>query len=181
MSEVIGISGSLRQGSYNTALLRAAADLFPGRIEIGSIRGIPLYNADVEAEGVPEPVLELKRQLIDAEGLLLVSPEYNNSMPGVLKNAVDWLSRPSLDVRNVFRHKPVAVIGASPGGFGTVLAQNAWLSVLRGLGAKQWNGGRLMVSGAGKVFDDDRGLIDESVRKKLEHVVGDFLDSLSPP
>ncbi|NND56055.1 MAG: NAD(P)H-dependent oxidoreductase, partial [Xanthomonadales bacterium] len=133
MNTILGISGSLRKESYNSALLCAAEQLFPQVIEIGTIRDIPLYNADVESQAIPESVLELKSQLASAGGLLLVSPEYNSSVPGVLKNAIDWLSRPSLDIRNVFSGKPVAVIGASPGGFGTVLGQSAWLQVFRGL------------------------------------------------
>jgi NAD(P)H-dependent FMN reductase len=176
MSRILGISGSLRNGSYNSALLRAAKELFPETIEIGNIRKIPMYNGDVEAAGVPEAVLALQQQLINSTGLLLVSPEYNNSMPGVLKNAVDWLSRPSPGISNVFRDKPVALIGASPGGFGTILAQNAWLPVIRSMGARHWSGGRLMVSGASRVFDDDGILADESIRQRLEQYVKGFME-----
>ncbi len=175
MSKILGISGSLRQKSYNSALLRSARDLFPEVIVIGSIRGIPLYDGDLEITGVPPAVLELKQQLIDADGLLLVSPEYNNSLPGVTKNTVDWLSRPSLGVRNVFRDKPVALIGASPGGFGTILGQSAWLQVFRGLGAKHWSGGRLVVSNATRVFDDNGVLVDQSIRQRLEQFIEGFM------
>jgi NAD(P)H-dependent FMN reductase len=175
-SKILGISGSLRKGSYNSALLRATKELFPESIEIGDIRDIPMYNGDLETDGVPEEVVLLKQQLIGAEGLLLVSPEYNNSMPGVLKNAIDWLSRPSLDVRNVFRGLPVALIGASPGGFGTILGQSAWLPVFRSLGARQWSGGRLMVSGASGVFDENGAMVDESVRERLEQFTRGFLE-----
>jgi len=175
MTRILGLSGSLRQGSYNTALLNAAQVLLPAVIEIGSIQEIPLYNGDVETTGTPGPVLQLKQQLADASGLLLASPEYNNSMPGVLKNTIDWLSRPSADLRDVFRGKPVAVIGASPGGFGTILAQSSWLPVFRSLGARQWSGGRLMVSGAGRVFDEQGVLSDDSVRQRLDQFINEFV------
>ena len=175
MTRILGLSGSLRQGSYNTALLNAAQVLYPGVIEMGSIQDIPLYNGDVESAGTPGPVLQLKQQLAGASGLLLASPEYNNSMPGVLKNTIDWLSRPSSGLRDLFRGKPVAVIGASPGGFGTILAQSSWLPVFRILGARQWSGGRLMVSGAGRVFDEHGVLSDDSVRQRLDQFINEFI------
>lgn len=175
MNRILGISGSLRKSSYNSALLRAAQGLFPEEIDIGEIRAIPMYNGDLEDAGVPEPVLVLQKQLTDAAGLLLLSPEYNNSMPGVLKNTIDWLSRPSAAIKNVFRDKPIAIIGASPGGFGTVLAQSAWLPVFRSLGARQWSGGRLMVSSASRVFDQKGVLVDESVHQHLEQFIQGFL------
>ena len=120
MTRLIGISGSLRRGSFNTALLRAGAELMPEGTEltVETIRGIPLYDGDQEAaEGIPEPVVvALKDAIAAADGLLLVTPEYNNSIPGVLKNAIDWLSRPPADIGRVFGGKPVALMGASPGG-----------------------------------------------------------------
>jgi chromate reductase len=132
MTKILGLSGSLRKGSYNAGLLRAAAELAPDgvTVDIGSIRDVPLYDGDVEAtEGLPASVQRLQAQLKAADGLLLVTPEYNNSIPGVFKNAIDWMSRgPGMQL---FLGKPVAVMGSSPGGFGTVLSQNAWLTVLR--------------------------------------------------
>jgi chromate reductase len=175
VSRILGISGSLRKASFNSALLRAAKELFPEIIEIGDIRGIPMYDGDMEAAGIPESVYQLKQQIAESAGLLLVSPEYNNSMPGVLKNTVDWLSRPDPEIRNVFRDRPVALIGASPGGFGTILGQTAWLPVFRSLGARQWSGGRLMVSGASRVFDEKGLLADESVRQRLEQYLQGFM------
>src|SRR2546421_52203 len=104
MTKVLGISGSLRRGSYNSALLRAAARLMPedSTLDIASLRGIPLYDGDVEAQGIPASVSQLKEAIIAADGVLLVTPEYNNSIPGVFKNAIDWLSRPSSDIKRVF-------------------------------------------------------------------------------
>src|SRR5215468_8668845 len=114
---------------------------------VGSIRDIPLYDGDFEdTKGVPRPAQVLKDTIAAADGLLLVTPEYNNSIPGVFKNAIDWLSRPPADIPRVFGGKPVAIFGASPGGFGTVLSQNAWLPVIHTLGAELWSGGSLLLS-----------------------------------
>src|SRR6266850_1357760 len=164
---IIGIAGSLRKGSFNSSLLRAAAQaVSPAmRLEIVSIREIPLYDADVEAEkGVPDVVQKIKDRIASSNGLLLVTPEYNNSIPGVFKNAIDWLSRPPKDIPRVFGDRPVALMGATPGPGGTVLAQSAWLPVLRTLGTRPWFGARLLVSGAGKVFDDAGNLVNEQAR-----------------
>ncbi|HEX7029963.1 MAG TPA: NADPH-dependent FMN reductase [Gammaproteobacteria bacterium] len=179
MTTIIGISGSLRKRSFNSALLRAAVSLAPAGTEIRTrpIVDIPLYNHDVEtAEGVPEPVEQLKNAIAAADGLLICTPEYNNSLPGVLKNAIDWLSRPPDDIPRVFGGLPVMIVGASPGRFGTVLSQNAWLPVMRTLGARLWSGGRLMVSGASKVFDADGELVDEEIRERLRKLVGGFAE-----
>lgn len=177
MIKLVGVSGSLRKASFNTALLRAAAELMPDGVDltIGTIRSIPLYDADVEAdEGIPRPVAELKEAIAAADGLLLVTPEYNNSIPGVFKNAIDWLSRPPADIKRVFGGRPVALIGASPGGFGTILSQNAWLPVLRTLGVDLWSEGRLLVSHAQSVFDEGGTISDEKVREQLRTFVHGF-------
>ncbi len=176
MPRILGISGSLRSASFNTSLLRAALDVAPAEttIEIGSIAEFPLYNADVEAVGIPSPVQLLKAQLAAADGLLIATPEYNNSIPGVAKNAIDWLSRPPSDVPRLFRNKPIAIMGATPGQGGTILSQAAWLPVLATLGTSPWFGGRLRVSGAGKVFDADGKLIDDGVREQLRKFVEGF-------
>ena len=174
---IIGIAGSLRRGSFNAALLRAAAEaVSPAtRLEIASIREIPLYDGDVEAEkGVPDAVQKLKDRIASSNGLLLVTPEYNNSLPGVFKNAIDWLSRPAKDIARVFGDRPVALMGATPGSGGTILAQSAWLPVLRTLGTRPWFGARLLVSGAGKVFDAAGNLVDEHVRSQLKSFMAGF-------
>ncbi|MFL5289680.1 MAG: NADPH-dependent FMN reductase, partial [Rhodopila sp.] len=170
--------GSLRSGSYNTALLHAATRLIPegATLEVATIRDIPLYDGDLEAkEGIPAPVAALKDQIAAADGLLLATPEYNNSLPGVFKNAIDWLSRPPSDIGRVFGGRPVAVIGASPGGFGTSLAQNAWLPVLRTLGTVPWFGGRLMVSRAQGVFDAAGALTDATVEGQFRKFLEGFV------
>jgi chromate reductase, NAD(P)H dehydrogenase (quinone) len=175
---IIGISGSLRRGSYNTWLLRAAAQLMPDNVQlrIETIAGIPLYDGDLEAdEGIPHPVANLKEAVAAADGLLLATPEYNNSLPGVFKNAIDWLSRPPADIPRIFGGKPVALIGASPGGFGTVLSQNAWLPVLRTLGADLWSEGRLLVSRAQGVFDQSGTLTDAAIKDRLRGFLHSFV------
>jgi chromate reductase len=180
--KVVGLSGSLRRGSYNAALLRAAVDLAPARlsIEVGSIRDVPLYDGDVEAErGVPEPVRTLKERIAAADGLLLVTPEYNNSIPGVFKNAIDWLSRPPSDIPRVFQGKPVALMGATPGRGGTTLAHATWLPVLRTLGTQAWFGPRVYVSNAAKVFDADGRLVDEAVRSSITEFLARFSDFIA--
>ncbi len=177
MTTVIGLSGSLRAGSFNTALLRAAASLMPGdaQLLVKTIHGIPLYDGDVETtSGIPAAVRELGEAIANADGLLLGTPEYNNSIPGPFKNAIDWLSRIEDDAKPVFTGKPVAVIGASPGGFGTVLAQNAWLPVLRTLETRPWFVGRLLVSRVSGLVDAEGRLTDEATNKKLREFLAGF-------
>lgn len=178
MTKLIGLSGSLRQGSYNSSLLRIAASMMPtgSEMRIESIAGIPLYNGDDEtATGIPAAVARLKDAIASADGLLLVSPEYNHSIPGVTKNAIDWLSRPPADIRRVFGEKPVAIAGASLGGFGTMLSQNAWLSVFHTLGAELWSGGSLLLSRAGTAFDEKGDLKDAATRENVRHFIEGFV------
>src|SRR5499427_10924384 len=177
MTRILGISGSLRRGSYNTALLRAGAPLLDAgaELEIALLHGIPLYDGDLEAaEGLPQAVRDLKARVIACDGLLLATPEYNNSVPGVFKNAIDWLSRPVSDIPQVFADRPVALMGATPGMGGTLLAQAAWLPVLRTLQLRPWFGGRLSVSGARQVFDAQGNLIDEKIRNQVKVFISGF-------
>lgn len=183
MTKVLGISGSLRRGSYNSALLRAATRVMPpeSTLEIATIRGVPLYDGDVEAQGIPAAVTQLKEAIVRADGVLLVTPEYNNSIPGVFKNAIDWLSRPASDIKRVFGGKPFALIGTSPGPFGTVLSQNAWLGVLRTLGTQTWFGGRVAVARAANVFDESGAIKDPAIEEQLKQFLAGYVAFLRRP
>jgi len=177
MTRILGISGSLRAQSFNTILLRAAQALAPDGVvfDAATLHGIPLYDGDLEqGEGLPIAAAELKERVVAADGVLLVTPEYNNGIPGVFKNGIDWLSRPSSDIARVFGDRPFALIGASPGGFGTILSQNAWLPVLRTLGTRFWSGGRLMVSRAHLAFDENGAIRDEKLRAQLADFLAGF-------
>jgi chromate reductase, NAD(P)H dehydrogenase (quinone) len=122
--EIVGFAGSLRQASFNRALLRAAVQLAPAalKVTVHELAALPLYNADVEARGVPEPVALLRTAVRAADGLLIATPEYNHGVPGVLKNAIDWLSRPPR--ASALDGKPAAIMGASPGMTGTARGQS---------------------------------------------------------
>lgn len=177
MVTLLGISGSLRKGSLNTSLLQAAAAIPADgyQLETAGIQGIPLYDGDLEAsDGIPPAVTALKDRIIAADGIILFTPEYNNGIPGAFKNAIDWLSRPSSDTSRVFGGKPCALVGASPGNFGTLLSQNAWLSVLHTLGCRTFSEKRLMVSRAHTLFDADGKLTDEATEKRLADLLVAF-------
>lgn len=174
---IIALSGSLRTGSYNTALARALAELAPAgcEVEVATPRGIPLYDGDAEAaDGIPEAVAELKERVAASEGLVLVTPEYNQGVPGVMKNAIDWLSRPPSDVGRIFRGRPVALCGATAGGAGTRSAQYAWLPTLRGLGTRVYSEDTLLVSQAGQRFDESGRLVDEDLRDRARRLIEGF-------
>jgi chromate reductase len=175
---LIGFAGSLRKGSYNAALLRAIAELAAPTVQLeqATIAGIPLYDGDLEAaSGLPTTVRELQQKLANSAGLIIVTPEYNSSIPGVLKNALDWLSRGD-DAKRALGGRPVAITGASPGRLGTALSQAAWLPVFRALGMNLWPGARLHVSEAHKAFDASGKLVDDKVRSLLQEFVTGFAD-----
>jgi NAD(P)H-dependent FMN reductase len=181
---LLGISGSLRKGSFNTALLHAAARLLPADVtlDIRTLHGIPLYDGDAETTaGIPPAVTTLKDAFAAADGVLLATPEYNNGIPGVFKNGIDWLSRPPADTRRVFADKRIALLGASPGGFGTILSQSAWLPVLRALGTNPWFGSKLLVSGAAKVFDEHGTLNDAAMSTQLRQYLSGFVQFVRQP
>jgi chromate reductase, NAD(P)H dehydrogenase (quinone) len=182
VTRILGISGSLRSGSLNTRLLNAARELAPPGVEFetATLHGIPLYDGDLEQrDGIPATVSALKERIASSHGVILVTPEYNNGIPGVFKNAIDWLSRPPADIRRVFGGRPFALMGASGGGFGTVLSQAAWLPVLRTLGAVTWSGARLLVSRAGQVFDASGAVTDEELSRRITDFVAGFADFAS--
>lgn len=165
MIEVLGISGSLRAKSYNTMLLRAAMELAPqGMVIRPASIDLPLYNDDVRELGYPAPVSLLRTQVAQADAVLIATPEYNFSIPGVLKNAIDWLSRPP---DQPFNEKPVAIMGASTGRFGTVRSQNHLRQSFLFMNANVLNKPAVMVGDAAAQFDDNGRLTDTSTR---EHV-----------
>jgi chromate reductase len=182
MARILGISGSLRTRSYNTQLLEAARALAPPGVEFdtATLHGIPFYDGDVEQrDGIPASVDVLKERIVASDGVILVTPEYNNGIPGVFKNGIDWLSRPPADIARVFGGRPFALMGASTGAFGTLLSQAAWLPVLRVLGVKFWSGPRLLVSRAGQAFDAGGGIADEELRKRVAAFVSGFAEFTS--
>ena len=174
---VIGIAGSLRQGSYNRALLRAAAELAPSNgIELieHDPSPLPFYDADLEAAGDPEPVAKLRSAVREADGLLLATPEYNRGTSAVLKNALDWLSRPAL--ASVLRWKPVAIMGASSGRGGTRRAQQQLREALLFPGAHVPDEPEVAVPLAWEHFDADLELTNEQTRAALDSLLGSLAD-----
>jgi len=170
MSElrVVGIAGSLREGSFNRALLRAAIERAPDsmRVEAFDLKPVPMYDGDVEAEGDPETVAALKTAVREADLVILVTPEYNGSTTGPLKNAIDWASRPPRP--HAWDRKPVVVMGATPGRLSTVGAQEAVRVSLGKLNALVMPQPRLMIAGAGPLFDDELRLVDAETIDRLD-------------
>jgi len=172
---ILGIAGSLRHESYNRALLRAAARLTPpgAAVEIFERLGeIPPYNDDVRLRGMPAPVAELWQAIADADAVLVVTPEYNYGVPGVLKNALDWVSRPPAETP--LRHKPVAIMGASTGNLGTVRAQIALRQTFQFIESYVLLKPEVLVFRAAERFDDAGELTDETTRE----LVAQQLDAL---
>ena len=168
---ILGISGSVRRGSHNTELLRAAALSLPTGVELELFEGLadlPAYDPDLDVEPVPEPVARLRGAIADADGILIATPEFNGSIPGSLKNALDWASRPFPD--NALRGKPVAVVGASTSLYGAVWAQADTRKVLGIIGADVIDGD-LPVGYAHTAFEDSGHLSDPDLRAALEGMV----------
>jgi chromate reductase len=175
--KILGFAGSLRKASFNRGLLRAASQATPAgaELEIYDLLDIPLYNGDVEAAGVPQPVQEFAERVRAADAVLIASPEYNYGMSGVLKNALDWVSRAS--VRNPLRHKPVAIMGASGGNFGTARSQLQLRAVLASQ-IDAWTLGKpeVLVPRAGTLFDDLGNLEDDETRERVAALVAALVD-----
>lgn len=172
--EVLGLAGSLRQGSYNKAALRAASELAPAGMSIATfdLAPIPLYDEDVRQRGFPPAVEELRERIRAADALLIATPEYNHSISGVLKNAIDWVSRPP---DQPFDAKPIAILGASPGRTGTARAQSHLRQVLAALNGLVMNRPGVLIGDAGRMFDDRGRLVDPPTRELL----GTFLEALA--
>ena len=169
-------AGSLRAGSYNRALLRSAIETAPEgmTIEIVDIAAIPLYDADLEAVGMPEPVAALKRAIAAADGLLIATPEYNHGVPGVTKNAIDWASRPPRE--SPLDRKPVGIVGASPGMVGTARGQSQLRQAFEFTNSYCMPQPQVLVAHAHEKFDADGRLIDEKTREHLAKFLIAFAD-----
>ncbi len=177
---VLGIAGSLRRDSHNAALLRAAAEAVAGDVELtiyDGLRDVPPYDQDDDVEPAPEAVARLRRAIAEADAVLIATPEYNHSIPGQLKNALDWASRPF--PHSALRDKPAAVVGSSTGSFGAVWAQAELRKVLGASGARVV-GGELAVAKAGERFDADGALVDERLRERLREVVLALVEEAAP-
>jgi chromate reductase, NAD(P)H dehydrogenase (quinone) len=175
---VLGISGSLRRDSYNSGLLRAAADVLPSGVELevfDGLKAIPPYDADDDVDVAPAPVQELRKAIADADAVLIATPEYNASVPGVLKNALDWASRPH--ATNPLRGKPAAVVGTSTGMFGAVWAQSDARKVLSTIGARVVDR-ELPVPEAAERFDADGTLSDPEVEAQLSELLADLAEAV---
>jgi chromate reductase len=174
--KIIGISGSLRKDSYHTALLKAAAPIFEqegATFQIYDISDIPFYNGDVEDAGMPEPVTRLTDAISKADGLFFASPEYNRSVSGVLKNTIDWASRPPF--QSVFVNKLTAIISASRGPFGGVQSQANLREIMHGVMATVFSGKGFILPFAGEAIAEDGTLVDEQAGKMLTEYVKDYI------
>ena len=175
--KVLGISGSLRRDSHNTQLLRAAAELLPDGVELelwDGLKAVPPYDEDDDLVEAPAVVAELREAIAGADAILFATPEYNHSVPGQLKNALDWASRPL--ATSPLRNKPVAVVGASMGAFGAVWAQAELRKTLAATGARVIDG-EVAVGHAAQRFDERGRLVDENLREELGEVVETLADA----
>ncbi len=172
---ILGISGSLRKASLNTAALRACSEVLPPQVtmSIFDLSQIPIYNEDLRAQGLPEPVQQLREQIRAADALLIATPEYNFSIPGVLKNAIDWASRPP---EQPFDGKPIAILGATPGGLGTSRAQYHLRQVFVYLNGHLLNRPEVFISGAPNKFDADGQLTDAATAENLGKMLAALVD-----
>jgi chromate reductase len=181
---ILGFAGSLRKNSYNKLLLRAAASLLPesAQLELFDIGEIPLYNQDTEERGIPGIVQRFKEKIESADAILITTPEYNHSYPGVLKNAIDWASRPY--GHNSFDGKPVAVMSAAPGIFGGVAAQDQLKQVLIALNMRLVAQPAVIIASADCKFDLNNELTDADAKQFMKQLLANLVDltrKLTPP
>ena len=172
--KIVAFAGSLRKGSFNKSLLRAAKEDAPEgmEIEIFDLAAIPLFNADLEAEGDPERVTEFKEAIKKADGILIATPEYNHGMTGVIKNAIDWASRPAKDAP--IAGKPAGILGASPGRTGTVRSQEQLRQSLKSVNVHCMALPEFLLPRAREKFDEKGKLIDDSTRNHLKKYMESF-------
>ena len=178
--QLLGISGSLRDASYNTKLLRVAGRLLPDDVEFvvwDGLKAVPPYDEDDDRDPAPEGAQRFRDAIAGADALLFATPEYNSSVPGQLKNAIDWASRPL--ATNVLRNKPVAVIGASAGMFGAVWAQADLRKVLAATGARLVEG-EVAVGHAHTRFDEEGNLTDDNLVQQIDEVVQTLVAETQP-
>src|SRR3954470_12523954 len=178
--KVLAISGSLRHGSYNTMVLRAAQELFPNDVEFelyDGLKEIPAYDEDDDGPDAPVAAERFRSTLAGADAVLFATPEYNSSVPGQLKNALDWASRPI--ATNVLRNKPVAVVGASSGAFGAVWAQAELRKVLAAIGARVVDG-EVAIGHAHEQFTSAGRLVDPEIEQNLASVLRELIDVARP-
>lgn len=183
MTKILGIPGSLREGSYNAMLLRAAVELAPDSAEVDVYDGLgelPLYNGDLDTDEPPAPVARLQQLVEEADALLIATPEYNYGVPGVLKNAIDWASRPTGGIPRL-DGKPIAIMGASPTNFGTVRAQLALRQTFLWTNSRLVTKPEVMMMHAQDRFDPEGRLTDETGRELVGELVRELLALASSP
>jgi NAD(P)H-dependent FMN reductase len=179
--KILALSGSLRSASLNTALLRAMQAAAPAgvQLQLHGLHDVPLFNEDLEtAGGWPAAVQDLRAQIRSADALLVSTPEYNSGIPGVLKNAFDWLSRTNAENPSVLMNKPFALVGATMGSFGTAIAQASALPMVRALGLQLWAGQRLALPQAHTLFDAQGELHDAATRALLQAYMAAWVASI---
>ncbi len=178
MTQILGISGSLRKASYNTALLRAAYNLVPDCVsmQIFDLSPLPLYNDDLAQDGIPAPVNEFRNSIKQSDGLLIASPEYNYSLTSVLKNAIDWASTDTLG--NLLAGKPTAIMGASPSVFGTTRGQMHLRQILHAANANVLRRPEITIRHAQTVIDEHGNLNDSYTSNKIRSLLGALTDEI---
>jgi len=174
--KILGISGSLRRGSFNTALLRTMEEILEGKtgFEIYACGDLPLYNADIDGERKPEPVVRFREKVQGADALLFATPEYNYAIPGVLKNAIDWASRPAF--KAPLTRKPAGILSASRGAVGGARAQASLRQILGGTLTPIFPHVEMLVPAAPEKFDEAGRLIDAKTRERMERYADEFVD-----